>query len=208
MKQKYGHPWWDGLQIVASNDINESALIALGKEEHCITAYGIGTNLVTCQEQPALGCVYKLVEVAGKPRIKISQEISKILIPGRKESYRLYGSDGKPLIDLMVAEEEGAPKVGERILCRHPFEEQKRAFVTPKRVEKLSDVWWDGKAGLVKSYPTIGDGRRKLKQQISSMRNDHLRNHSPTPYKVSVSEKLFEFLHRLWLEEAPVRELT
>ena len=73
------------LQIVASNDINEPVLHALAKQKHSITTFGIGTNLVTCQAQPALGCVYKLVEINGKPRIKLSQDIAKVLIPGRKE---------------------------------------------------------------------------------------------------------------------------
>lgn len=47
------------LTIVVSNDINEQVLVDLLQKEHCITSYGIGTNLVTCQAQPALGCVSK-----------------------------------------------------------------------------------------------------------------------------------------------------
>ena len=72
------------LTIVASNDIDEDALYNLAEEGHEINMFGIGTHLVTCQSQPALGCVYKLVEMDQKPRIKLSQDSVKISVPAKK----------------------------------------------------------------------------------------------------------------------------
>lgn len=50
---------------------------------HSIDTFGIGTNLVTCQAQPALGCVYKLVSIEGMPRIKLSQVCAACARRGR-----------------------------------------------------------------------------------------------------------------------------
>ena len=104
--EKFNRPFMKTLSIVASNDINEDALINLN-ECHKITTFGIGTHLVTCQRQPALGCVFKLVDINGKPRIKISEEIEKVLIPGTKHIYRIFGEDGFPLLDLMTRTTDG-----------------------------------------------------------------------------------------------------
>ena len=59
---------------------------------------------VTCQRQPALGGVYKMVEINGMPRIKLSQDVNKVTMPGKKSAYRLYGADGESVnnIDCMT----------------------------------------------------------------------------------------------------------
>ncbi len=67
------------LTITASNDVNEIAMTEMQRQGHEIDTFGIGTNQVTCEAQPALGCVYKLVMINGNPRIKLSK--GKVTIP-------------------------------------------------------------------------------------------------------------------------------
>uniref|UniRef100_A0A7S3YMI6 Nicotinate phosphoribosyltransferase n=1 Tax=Lotharella globosa TaxID=91324 RepID=A0A7S3YMI6_9EUKA len=139
---------FEKLAIVASNSLSEDIIHDLNRQGHEIDSFGVGTNLVTCKTQPALGCVYKLVELEGKPRIKISQEVAKVTIPGRKNIYRLYNKDGEPVLDMLRATSEGDPKENEKILCRHPFNAQKRVYVTPSKVEPLLKLVFD--SGVIK----------------------------------------------------------
>lgn len=193
-------------RITASNDINEDVIVALEKQGHEIDAFGIGTHLVTCQAQPALGFVYKLVMIMDNPRIKLSQDVGKVTIPAKKEVYRLTGNENKPIIDLMIQVGEAPPKVGERIFCRHPFEEAKRVNVIPKQIIPLHKMVWDGKM----KYPPARNSeiRNYVIQQLTNFRADHLRHLNPTPYKVAVSQGLYEYIHGLWMKEAPITTLT
>ncbi|KHN83589.1 Nicotinate phosphoribosyltransferase [Toxocara canis] len=171
--------WFEKLTIVASNDINEDTITSLNEQQHEIDAFGVGTHLVTCQKQPALGCVFKLVALSGCPKIKLSAEVAKITIPGRKKCYRLYGKEGYGICDLMTLEDEPKPIANEPILCRHPF----------------------------LSLPSLLGMKKHVNESLDHLRKDHRRLLNPTPYKVSVSEKLYEFLHSIWLQNAPIGQL-
>uniref|UniRef100_A0A0A9X2X5 Nicotinate phosphoribosyltransferase n=1 Tax=Lygus hesperus TaxID=30085 RepID=A0A0A9X2X5_LYGHE len=227
--EKYNLPWFSTLQIMASNDINEETILSLNEQNHQIDCFAIGTHLVTCQRQPALGCVYKLVEINGTPRIKLSQDVVKVTMPGRKNAYRLYGADGHALIDLLQKSEESPPEVGVRVLCRHPFQESKRAYVIPTRVEPLYKEYWS-KGAVRVQLPTLDEIRQRVQSSLQTIRQDIKRNLNPTPYKessimnnskvlihpngslfdikVSVSDDLYNFIHGLWLANAPIGELS
>lgn len=192
--------------IVASNDINENVLISLADQGHEIDSFGIGTNLVTCQAQPALGMVYKLVEIQGKPCMKLSNEFIKTTIPGKKSVYRLVGSDGSALCDFMSRPNEPAPQPGQKILCAAPFYERKRCYIIPSKVEPLCELVFDGKP--VGEFPTADQARDYAAAQISLLRKDTLRKLNPTPYKVSVSQNLAKFVADMWTKEAPIQELS
>ena len=79
----------------------------MNADNHQIDVFGIGTNLVTCQAQPALGMVYKVVELKGTSRMKFSEEIGKITMPGPKKVCRVYLNDSdKPSFDLICLRDE------------------------------------------------------------------------------------------------------
>ncbi|CAG2177954.1 unnamed protein product [Oppiella nova] len=204
---KYSLDWFPELTIVASNDINEDTIVSLKEQKHGINAFGIGTHLVTCERQPALGCVYKLVEINGHPCIKISLDVEKVTVPGRKSVFRLYGKEGYALLDLMQGAEEPAPKAQSKVLCRHPFQESKRCYATPSKVEPLLKIWWqNGK--VQQKMPDLEEIRSHVQNSLNTLRADIKRNLNPTPYKVSVTDSLYQFMHNLWLENAPVGELN
>lgn len=206
ISKEYNIPSFSTLSVMASNDINEETILSLNEQGHCINAFGIGTHLVTCQKQPALGCVFKMVELNNEPRIKLSQDVAKVTIPGKKDVYRLHG-DSYALIDLMQRTVEAPPKPHEKVLCRHPFQETKRAFVIPTKVENLLTLFWN-EGYICQRLPNLQEIKENVKSSLQILRPDIKRTLNPTPYKVSVSDNLYQFLHLLWLENAPIGELS
>lgn len=198
--------------IVASNDISETTLHSLQSQGHALTGYGIGTHLVTCATQPALGGVFKLVSLGGVPKVKLSEDVAKLSIPGDKTAYRLYGAEGTPLVDLMMLVSEAAPVVDVPVLCRHPFVEGRRCLVRPARVECLYATVWAGnrRAGERPSpgaRPNIEVVRERVANQVWALPAEHTRSLNPTPYKVSVSEALFSLTHKRTSGGCPAREV-
>lgn len=93
------------VKIVASNDLDEHLIESLRHQGARIDLWGVGTNLVTAADQPALGGVYKLSALRNsdgtwKHRIKLSEQRAKSSIPGRLQ-VRRFIKDGQYIGDAI-----------------------------------------------------------------------------------------------------------
>ncbi|XP_062857252.1 nicotinate phosphoribosyltransferase isoform X2 [Trichomycterus rosablanca] len=130
-------PAFESFVIVGTNSLSEKSLCELNKRDNEIDVVGVGTHLVTCTGQPSLGCVYKLVEVGGRPRMKLSEDPEKSTLPGKKAIYRLLDTDGHPQMDLICLNEEPAPKVEIPLNCYPLGLDKSVQSITPARVTSL-----------------------------------------------------------------------
>lgn len=97
--------------IVGSNDLDEHAIEELKARGARICVWGVGTKLVTGNDQAALGGVYKLGAIrerggAWRPCIKLSNEPGKTSIPGVQQ-VRRFSLDGAPVGDVIYDAELG-----------------------------------------------------------------------------------------------------
>jgi len=100
--------------IVASSDLNEYKIRELLEKNAPIDAFGVGTELATSRDDPAIPGVYKLIEYNHKPKIKISED--KITYPGKKQVYRFYNKQGEFNKDLLMLDDEPTPPNSEALL--------------------------------------------------------------------------------------------
>ena len=88
-------------RIFCSGDLDEHRIAKLVAGGAPIDSFGVGTQLATSYDAPALGGVYKLVSAAGGGRIKLSR--AKATYPLPKQVWRHKGKD------LICAADEARP---------------------------------------------------------------------------------------------------
>ena len=106
-------------RVFASGDLDEHRIADLMAKGAPIDAFGVGTALSTVADAPALGGVYKLVEIerAGRtePVLKLSRD--KATLPGRKQVWRVAGADGAATHDVIGCLDEAPPAGGAPLLA-------------------------------------------------------------------------------------------
>ena len=114
IRQQLDAAGFPSAKIYASNDLDEYTITDLKARGAKIDVWGVGTKLITAYDQPALGAVYKMVNIAGQNTIKLSDDRDKISTPGKKQIWRTRtgdvltfadeAQDGTPLLqDIFVA---------------------------------------------------------------------------------------------------------
>ncbi len=83
-------------KIMATGDLNEYKIHELIAAGAPIDVFGVGTELATSADAPALGVVYKMVEMqspSGDPRYTIKLSEDKATLPGAKQVFRYSDHD-------------------------------------------------------------------------------------------------------------------
>ncbi|XP_068175492.1 nicotinate phosphoribosyltransferase [Antennarius striatus] len=187
--ERFSVPAFDSLLIVATNNINEQSMTELNEKENEIDSLGVGTHLVTCTEQPSLGCVYKLVEVRGNPRMKICEDPEKSTVPGSKAVYRLTDAEGHPFLDLVCLAAESPPEAGVSRSCYPLSGKDSMITVTPAQVTCLrQEVFVNGQ--IITPLSSAAETRAKVQTSLQTLHPGHKRLHQPDAYTVALSERL------------------
>jgi len=95
-------------RIVASGDLNEWRIAELLEAGAPIDLFGVGTDLATSRDAPALGGVYKLVEQTrgGTLELKMKLSTEKATYPGSKQVWRTIDESGSFAGDIISCADE------------------------------------------------------------------------------------------------------
>ena len=180
--------------ICVSGDLDERLINSLLQQGAKIDSWGIGTKLITSEDLPSLGGVYKLSSVIDEngvstPKIKLSDNHAKITNPGFKNLYRLYDRDsGMAIADLITLRDEEVDDT-KPLTIFHPVETWKQHEAENFRAEKLQHtIVKDGQ--LVYKFPHVMEVQAFSKAQLAKFWEEYLRLDLPQLYKVDLSDGL------------------
>ena len=82
--------------IFVSGDLDEHKIAAFLSQRAPLNGFGVGTALSTSRDAPALGAIYKLVEVYRDGQLVPTMKLSpgKRSYPGRKQAWRIFERSG------------------------------------------------------------------------------------------------------------------
>ena len=192
-------------KIVVSNSMDEYIIRDLLIQGAEIDSFGVGERLVTSKSEPVFGGVYKLtaIEENGQiiPKIKLSENASKITNPGYKKPVRLFCNEtGKALADVILLNDEEIDETKPYVIFDPEFTYKKKKLegFTVKNLQV--PVFINGEC--VYTSPSIEEIRNYSKEQLSLIWDEVKRFENPHKYYVDLSEKLWNMKQKLLNESS------
>lgn len=183
-------------KIIASNDLDEQTIMSLKAQGAKVDSWGIGTKLITGNDQPALGAVYKLVAVEDEngeyqDRIKLSNNAEKVTTPGKKNVYRIINKKtGKAEGDYITLAYEN-PDDEKPLKLFHPVHTYKSKTVKSfDAIDLHKDIYKDGK--LVYDLPDEKTAQKFLESNLSHLWEENKRFLNPQEYPVDLSQACWD----------------
>jgi nicotinate phosphoribosyltransferase len=165
-------------KIFATNDLNEHRVAELVRAGAPIDAFGIGTQLATSYDAPALSVVYKLVELRRDGELHYTAKYSdeKVTLPGAKQIYRQPDRDIVALVTECSEKHLGEPLLRPTIIAGE----------------------------LVEPLPSIEKTRDWVRKSVAALPSSLLSIDQPAPYRVEISAKLQEVAEQIRNHRQPV----
>ncbi len=189
------------IKIVASSDLDEYVISELEMQNAAIDIYAVGTRVITAYDQPSLGGVYKLVEVIEQneriPKIKVSDNPEKNVLPGRKSLYRIINRKTKKAeADYLARYEEKLPQVGKDLLLFDPVTPSKKKIVKDYEAIELQHKVISGGERCYPS-PDIKQIRSYRQKTLDLFWEEHKRKSNPQEYYVDLSLDLWQLKNKM-----------
>lgn len=188
-------------KIVASNSLDEHLIRDLFMQGAKIDTFGVGERLITAKSESVFGGVYKLVAVEDEegtiiPKIKVSENISKITNPHFKKVYRLFDNEtGKAIADQLCVYDESIDDSKELIIFDQNATWKTKKLTNFTAKELLVPVFVKGKR--VYDSPDIHSIQKYCAEQLDLLWDEVKRFENPHSYYVDLSEKLWNIKHVL-----------
>jgi nicotinate phosphoribosyltransferase len=172
------------VKIVVSNQLDEHVIKSLLDQGAPIDIFGVGTSMIIGKPDGAIDGVYKLASAGGKARLKISENVQKTTLPGRKKVLRYLDQDGKFYADCIALVEEEHPQK-----MIHPFEKEKSLALEGRDFEEIYFTLMENGKTIDKSH-TPFELRERVYKRLERLPEEHQRFDFPHIYKVGITERL------------------
>ncbi len=178
--------------IVASNELDEVIISELKHQGAKVDIWGVGTNLVTSKDQPALDGVYKISAIEkedGSMRyiLKLSEQLAKVSTPGILDVMR-FTIDGRMAGDIIF---DTKLKIANPNHNVDPFDATKQLTIPEGATFEtlLKPVVRSGKS--VYTSPVLPAIRQRTLQTLQELPKGVTRFLNPHIYPVSMEKELY-----------------